>query len=134
MPRLSPPRRGVATTELAVCLPVMLLIIAGLIELMTVVFLKQSLTIAAYEGAHQGVKPAATSAEAIAAAQAIVNQRGIQGASVRLSPSNLQSVPVGQFFTVTVTAPAGPNSIAIFAPFATGRCVGTASAMKETGD
>lgn len=112
----------------------MLLIITGLIELMTVVFLKQGLTVAAYEGAHQAVKPAATSQQAIAAAQAVVDQRGIRGATVRLSPANLQSVPVGEFFTVTVEAPAGPNSIAIFQPFATGQCVGNATAMKETGE
>ncbi|MGI9517020.1 MAG: TadE/TadG family type IV pilus assembly protein [Pirellulaceae bacterium] len=44
-------RDGGAATEAAICLPIILLIISATVELSTAIYLKESLTIAAYEGA-----------------------------------------------------------------------------------
>ena len=43
-------RSGVAAAEFAVCLPVIVLLVLAMIESCTMVFLKQSVSIAAYEG------------------------------------------------------------------------------------
>lgn len=125
-------RRGIAITELAVCLPVLLLISISVIELATLIFAKQAITIAAYEGAHRAVQPAATAADANAAAQAILNQRRITGAQITVTPANLDSIDIGEFFTVRVTAPAAPNTIGIFQRFAGITLDAQAVAMKET--
>ncbi len=125
-------RRGIAITELAVCLPVLLLISISVIELATLIFAKQALTIAAYEGAHRAVQPAATAADATAAAQAILDQRRITGAQITVTPANLAAVNIGDFFTVQVTAPAAPNTIGIFQQFAGITLDSQAVAMKET--
>lgn len=124
-------RQGAVVAELAVCIPVLLLISISLIELTSLIFVRQALAAAAYEGAHEGVQPAATSADAVAAAQRILQERRIEGASVSVSP-NIASVPVGEFFTVTVSAPSGPNSIAIVGAFNSSTLSSQATAMKET--
>ena len=45
-------RHGAAATEFAVCLPVLMLLLLGMLEACTMIFLKQSLAVAAYEGGH----------------------------------------------------------------------------------
>ena len=47
--------RGVAAAELAVCLPVIVLIVIATIEACSALFLKQSLTAAAYEGVRTAI-------------------------------------------------------------------------------
>lgn len=125
-------RGGSVIAELAVCVPVLLLISISVIEVTSLVFVKQGLAVAAYEGAHRGIQPATTSRDAIAAANEILAQRRIQGASVSISPGEIASVPVGDFYTVTVTAPAGANSISIFRSFNGTTLSASATAMKET--
>ncbi len=68
-------RRGVAAAEFAVCLPVMVLLVLGMVETCSMVFLKQSLAVAAYEGAHTAVKPGATSADVRAVCDNILRDR-----------------------------------------------------------
>ena len=55
-------RKGTATVEFAVCLPVLVTIVLGSIEATNAIFLKQHLTAAAYEGARKATTPAETSA------------------------------------------------------------------------
>ena len=49
-------RRGVAAVELAVCLPVIILLVFGAIEASSFIFLKQSLNVAAYEGIRESIR------------------------------------------------------------------------------
>ena len=67
-------RRGVAATELAVCLPIIVLIVIGTIEASTMVFLKQSLTVAAFQGARQAISNNNTAADVRTAAEQILTQ------------------------------------------------------------
>jgi Flp pilus assembly protein TadG len=128
---LSPDRKGAATVELAICIPVLLLISFSLIELCSMMFVKQGLTVAAYEAAHRAVQPTATSAQAIAAGQEILQQRRIQSGQVTINPGNIQQVEQGEFFTVTATAPATANRLVPFPLFTTSQLSATAVAMKE---
>ena len=52
-------RLGAAIVEMAICLPVIVLLTYGTIELAGGLFLKQTLTSAAHEGALAGIKFAA---------------------------------------------------------------------------
>lgn len=104
-------RRGVAAAEFAVCLPVIVLLVLAMIETCSMVFLKQSLTVAAYEGAHVALKPGATRAEVQATCDSILRDRRINAATVTISPGNIAATPEGDYMTVRVTAPSGRNSV-----------------------
>jgi len=124
-------RRGVAATEFAVCLPVLMLLLLGTIECCSMIFLKQTLAVAAYEGGHAALAPGATSAQARAAAEAILTQRRITGASVQIAPRALESIAEGEFFDVRVTAPTNSNRILPLKFFGGRTLTATASFMRE---
>lgn len=104
-------RRGVAAAEFAVCLPVMVLLVLGMIETCSMVFLKQSLSVAAYEGAHVAVKPGATSAEVRATCEGILRDRRVNDATVQVTPNDIPSTPQGDYMEVRITAPSNRNSV-----------------------
>lgn len=123
-------RRGVAAAELAVCLPVMVLLVVGTIETSSMIFLKQSLTVAAYEGGRTAIIPAATSADVIATCQEILSDRRVNGASIDVSP-DVESAVTGDFIQVQVTAPCNQNTIITGRFFRNRDLIGAASFMKE---
>ena len=103
-------RRGVAAAELAVCLPVVVLLVIATIEACSALFLKQSLTAAAYEGVRTAIDQGATTATIQAACNQILADRKIQGATITIKPSNIASLNPGDFVDVTVTAPCNSNT------------------------
>ncbi len=124
-------RRGVAATEFAVCLPVIVLLVLGMIECCTMIFLKQSLTVAAYEGIRTALEDRAVSTDVRRTSQQILTQRRVQGGTIAVNPANIPAVPTGQYITVTVSAPAARNSV-IPGSFFRGRTLSaTATMMKE---
>jgi Flp pilus assembly protein TadG len=126
-----PVRKGVAAAELAVCLPVIVLIVLATTEACTMVFLKQSLSIAAYEGARTALAQNATNATVQTAANQVLTQRRVNGGSVTISPGNVRTVAPGDYMTITCSAPAARNSI-IPIRFYRGRTLtGSATMMKE---
>ena len=129
--RTNPARRAVAATELAVCLPVIVLLVLGMIEACTMIFLKQSLTVAAYEGVRTAIRPNATAAGVQSTCDGVLGDRRVQGGVVAVQPNNISSAAIGQFIEVTVSAPASRNSV-IPGSFFRGRTLSaTASMMKE---
>jgi Flp pilus assembly protein TadG len=124
-------RRAVAASELAVCLPILVLLVLAMIESCTMIFLKQSLTVAAYEGIRTAIEPDSTSANIEAACNAVLADRRVNDAKITITPSNFASIARGQYITVTVSAPAGKNSV-IPGSFFSGRTLaGSATMMKE---
>ena len=81
-------RRGVAATEFAVCLPIVLVIVFGSIESCTMIFLKQSLAVAAYEGARVAIEQG-DNAGVIAASNQILIDRNVNGGSIETVPADL---------------------------------------------
>lgn len=124
-------RRGVAASELAVCLPVLVLLVLAMIESCTMIFLKQSLTVSAYEGIRTALKPAAVTSDVRTSSDGVLTDRRVQGGSIVITPANWETLTPGQYVTVTVSAPADRNSV-IPGSFFRGRTL-TASAtmMKE---
>jgi Flp pilus assembly protein TadG len=104
-------RRGVAAAELAVCLPVVVLIVLATIESCSALFLKQSLTAAAYEGVRTAIEKGGTSATVQTSCNAILNDRKIQGSQVTVSPVGISSLKPGDYIKVTVSAPCNANSL-----------------------
>ncbi len=123
--------RGVAAAELAVCLPIVVLLVLATIEACSALFLKQSLTAAAYEGVRTAIEQGTTTSNVQAACNQLLADRKIRGAKVTINPSNISSLNPGDFIDVTVNAPCASNSL-VPAIFYRGRKLSvTASMMIE---
>ena len=102
-------RRGLATVELAVCLPVLVILVFGFIEATNVIFLKQRLTAAAYEGVRKVTAPTKTAADGIAAANSVLTQFNISGGTVTVTPNVTAATATGTQVFVKVEAPFSGN-------------------------
>jgi Flp pilus assembly protein TadG len=109
--RLAGSRRASAAVELAVCLPMLMIVAMGTLEITDLMYLRERLKTAAFEGARKGTATSQTAASATAAATSVLTQRGITSGSVSVSPAGLSSTTAkGTEVTVTVSAPMGSNS------------------------
>lgn len=113
-------RRGAATVELALCLPVLLTTGLALIEITNLVSVQARLQAAAYESARLATRPttsnatAASNAQVQAYCQGLLMQLGINGATVTISPSDLTAAPPQTIVTVAISAPWKQNSTTSF--------------------
>jgi Flp pilus assembly protein TadG len=121
-------RRGLATAELAVCLPVIVLLVLATIEACTMVFLKQSLTVASYEGVRKALAEGATASQVEAVCNQVLSDRRIDGGTVTIRPRNIPSLEPGEMVDVTVSAPCASNSV-IPIMFYEGRTLSSTASM-----
>ncbi len=103
-------RRAAATVELAVCLPVLVLLVFGSIEAASFVFLKQSLQVAAYEGSREAIRAGRTGNAAVDRARAILDSRQVRQATVRFPAVSPDLAERGQQVVIEVSAPTSSNS------------------------
>ena len=103
-------RRGVAAVEFAVCLPIIAVLVIGTIEACSMVYLKQSVTISAYEGIRTAIAAGATESDVRTTCQNILDARKVDGATITISPSSWESAAQRSWITVKVTAPGGNNT------------------------
>jgi hypothetical protein len=120
----------VAASELAVCLPVIVLLVLAMIEACTMIFLKQSMTAAAYEGARAALAPGADAADVRAACDGVLRDRRVRGGQVAVRPGNFASLAPGEYIEVTVSAATGPNSV-IPGSFMRGRTLSASAVMMK---
>jgi TadE-like protein len=104
-------RRAAAVAELAICLPLLTMLILASIEACTMIFLDHSLTISSYEGVRVAINFDGTNAAVLARCNQIIDHRSIEDATVSINPANVATVPRGQPIAITVTAPCDPNAI-----------------------
>jgi hypothetical protein len=123
-------RSGAAVVELAVCLPVIFLLLMASLEICTKIFLLETLTVAAYETAIEGARTGGTTTSAVARGTAILSSRGVQGYAITISPAP-DSAAMGTTLTVTVTAPSSSNSVVPVQKFNTGTLRAEVRAVKE---
>ena len=128
--RQSSSRSGAAVVEFAVCLPVLLLIVFGSIEGASMMFLKQTLVQASYEGAKVAIRTGDQEA-AEKAIKAVAAGRRVKNVRISTSPSNLSDAEPGQLITITVTAPGNANSLFPFGPFKDQPVTAQASMVRE---
>ena len=102
--------RGVAAAELAVCLPIVVLLVVATIESCSALFLKQSLTVAAYEGVRTAIEKGTTASNVQTICNQVLTERRIQGGTVTLNPASISSLKAGDYIAVTVSAPCDPNT------------------------
>ncbi len=110
MNRFRTSRAGIAVTELAVCLPIIMALVFGTFEACSMIYLRQSLSIAAYEGARVAIVPGTLTDDARYQTEMILDARGVHDFTVNVTP-NLETATVGTFIAVNVSAPCEANSI-----------------------
>lgn len=98
-------RPGAALAETAVMLPVLVIMVFGAIELANGIYLKQALTVAAYEGVRRATRPGASASEARARVNEVMQVRRVPDFQFTISPSVVPTTQRGTEVTVTVTAP-----------------------------
>lgn len=74
-------------------------------------FVKQSLHIAAYEGIRHAITSGATDETAIARAEQILSERHVKDAELELIPSDVDQVNRGNDVVIRVSAPVQSNSL-----------------------
>lgn len=123
-------RAGTATVELAVCLPLVVLVTFGGVEGASLLFTKQALVTSAYEGIKVAVDKDSTEEEVLEAARAVLSDRVVDRATITIDPASFQDLDQGDFITVTVSAPGDVNSVFPFGPFQ-GRDVAVQATMAK---
>ncbi len=124
-------KRGAAVVEFAIVLPVFVLILFGTIEACSMIFLQQSLKMAAYEGARVAIVPTTRSSDVESAANQILTPRHIQNASISVTPNDFQSAPYGTFVRVSVSVPCLSNSVIPSSLYSPRTLTGNVEMMKE---
>ena len=112
-------RNGTAAVETAILLPLLVLFTFSSLELSNMVFLKQGLSIATYEGAKVASSPGTTDAQARARVQEILTARGFTSTTISISPALDTTTPRGTMVTIAVSssdATAGVLSVRMFTP------------------
>lgn len=105
-------RKGAATVEAAVCLPLLIVLVFGAVESANGIFLKQSLTIAAYEAAKIAAGPRGTKQAATTRCQEVMAVRDVDNFTITFSPNDLSAdTSRGQRIEVTVTVAADAASL-----------------------
>ena len=108
----------------------LLLLTFGAIEATSMIYLKQSLEITAYEGARVALISGAQNNNVLAQCNQIIADRSIKNAAVSVSP-DIQSAAPGTIINVTVTAPCASNGLFSSMFFGNKALVGEVEMMKE---
>jgi hypothetical protein len=103
--------RGLAVVELAICLPILFLILFATIEACSMLQLKQNVQITAYEGARIGILPGSNAALVQTQCEMLLDDRGILGYTIAMTPDP-SVLNIGDLLTVTVTADCAANAVA----------------------
>lgn len=112
--RLTDKRHGSASVEMIIVLPVLVIIIFGSIETCNLIYLKQTVNDAAYQGALRALKPGATESDVTNTIQTILNARDVQNYTIDVDTTgNLEDRFRGDVFEVSVTVDASSNLIGI---------------------
>lgn len=99
---------GSVIVEMAVCLPVMLLLVFGCLELNSSIFLSQTLTSAAHEGALIGSGHGATEADVIDRVEAVLKARNVDEFTLEVrtfGAADFDQLLPGERFAVAIGTP-----------------------------
>ncbi len=104
-------RHGTAVVETAIMLPIIIVLLFTSIELANGIFLKQAVTIAAYEGARSATRPGGTNSTAENRIDEVLLARSVGTYTVTFSPTVTELTTRGTPITVTVEAAASTYAL-----------------------
>ncbi len=102
---------GAAIVEVALTLPILVLISLATLDTCKVLLVRQSAKVAAFECARVGIIPGVELAQVKGLCQSILASRGISNFSFALSVADLKQLRKGDLLKVTVSVPANTNSL-----------------------
>ncbi len=103
-------RNGIAATECAFAIPIIFAFMLFTIEMCTIMFLKEAVTIAAYEGARVGIQRGGTDAAVEFRVEEFLAERGIEFANaVIIEDPGFDDAAELEHVRTTVTVPANGN-------------------------
>lgn len=102
-------RKGAAIVELAIVLPLLLLLLMGTIEACAALHLQQSIDIASYEAVRTGLLPKSSPGLVQLTAEKFLKTRNTKGATISITPANFETAAIGTTITVTISAPSDQN-------------------------
>lgn len=104
-------RRGVATVELAVCLPVIALLVFGSIQACNLVYLKHAITSAGYEGTLELSRPNSTTESVIARVDQVLDMYNVKKTTVSVLSGGepLDAIATGEPVRIRVRADVDAN-------------------------
>ncbi len=105
--RIAKSRRGTTAIEIAIVLPILVMLLFGAIDFSRANTIRNTAENAAYEAARRAIVPGATSAEVQSSANAILSILSINNASVTVTPAVITNAT--RRVKVTVSVPLGSN-------------------------
>lgn len=124
-------RRGIATVETALLLPVLFTLIFGTLEISIRLLLKQSATVAAYETARAAARRTVTSDAAAQRGRSILQQRGIEDSIIEFQPEDISVLRPGDPFSVLIAVPVDGNTPVNYVLSTSGRIEVQAHMLRE---
>lgn len=124
-------RRGSAAVECAFVIPIIIMVMFGVLETCSAIFLKESVTLAAYEGARAGVRRSAEAEDVTERCEAVLAARNITGATIVVTPDDFSELEALDKIVVTVTAPTEGNSTYVFDFFVAKEVSGRVTMVRE---
>jgi hypothetical protein len=103
-------RKGAAAVELAICLPVIVVLVFASIECCSMLFVDEALHVACYETVRRAIQEDADADSAIARGEAVLEQFGVEG-EVTCDPADLSTLDSGDSVVVIAEADCDDNSI-----------------------
>lgn len=103
-------RKAIAVTELAVCLPILVVLLLATIEACVMLQLKQNLCITAFEGTRIGILPGSDAADVELQCEMILDDRGVEAYTITMNPDPSILI-TGDIFSVSVSADCVANSV-----------------------
>ena len=98
-------RRATATLEFALCLPACMVVFLGTLDCCSMVFHRQSLSLAVYEGSNVAIQPGAKTADVVSQCTKFLAARGIAPATVVTVPAEISTAESGTLVEVHVMVP-----------------------------
>ncbi len=126
-----PQRAGAAAVEFAVVAPMFVAILLGTIEACSMIFLRQTTEMAAFEAARVSIVTQSTTAQVETAAKAVLDTRKVKDYTVSITPKDFQNAPYGTFVRVEVRVPCEKNSLIPSLFYKSKEIVGSVDMMKE---
>ncbi len=102
-------RAGAALVEFAICIPVFFILAMGTVEVCRLLYLRQSLKIAAFECAKLGVIPDVAPESLQDQCDVILQNRRVVGYTLSYEPNDLKQLSYGKVLSVTISRAVEPN-------------------------
>jgi len=101
----------VAAVELALCAPLLFLLIMGAIETANYIHLKQALTLAAYETGISVTATGGTETDATKNGEDVLASHKVKKGTIRVYPAVTSDTKPGTLIEVTTQAPVAANAV-----------------------